>query len=77
MSVKNAWDTLRIYWIDTYQGLLDYLVYDAGRNFLLTKFRQYAKLMAIEIKEVPVEAYNSIGKVERYYTLLRRAYEII
>jgi hypothetical protein len=26
---------------------------------------------------VPVEAYNSIGKVERYYTLLRRAYKII
>jgi hypothetical protein len=33
--------------------------------------------MAIEVKEVPVEAYNSVGKVERYYVLLRRAYEII
>jgi len=33
--------------------------------------------MAIEIKEIPVEAYNSIGKVERYYQPLRRAYEII
>jgi hypothetical protein len=26
---------------------------------------------------VPVEAYNSISKVERYYTLLRRVYKII
>ena len=33
--------------------------------------------MAIEVKEVPVEAYNSISKVERYYQSLRRAYEII
>jgi hypothetical protein len=33
--------------------------------------------MAIKIKEVPIEAHNSIGKVERYYTLLRRAYKII
>ena len=33
--------------------------------------------MAIKIKEVPVEAYNSIRKVERYYTPLQRAYEII
>ena len=33
--------------------------------------------MAIKIKEVPVEAYNSIGKVERYHTLLQWAYEII
>jgi hypothetical protein len=24
-----------------------------------------------------VEAYNSIGKIERYYNLLRRVYEII
>ncbi|KAI0994967.1 hypothetical protein K3495_g13215 [Podosphaera aphanis] len=33
--------------------------------------------MAISTKEVPVEAHNSIGKVERYHTPLRRAYEII
>ena len=33
--------------------------------------------MAIEMKEVPVEAHNSIGKVERYHQPLRRAYEII
>jgi hypothetical protein len=26
---------------------------------------------------VPVEAYNSVGKVKRYYTLLRQAYKII
>ena len=33
--------------------------------------------MAIEIKEVPIEAHNSVGKVERYYTPLQRAYKII
>ncbi|KAJ5900184.1 uncharacterized protein N7473_004254 [Penicillium subrubescens] len=33
--------------------------------------------MSIKVKEVPVEAHNSVGKVERYYTLLRRAYEIL
>jgi hypothetical protein len=33
--------------------------------------------MAIEIKEIPVEAHNSIGKVKRYYQPLRRAYKII
>ena len=33
--------------------------------------------MAIKIKEVPIKAYNSVGKVKRYYTLLRWAYEII
>ena len=59
-----------MYWIDTYQRPLDYLVYNTGKNFLATEFRQYAKLIAIEIKEVPVKAYNSIGKVKRYYTPL-------
>jgi len=33
--------------------------------------------MAIKVKEVPIKAYNSIRKVERYYTLLRRIYKII
>ena len=33
--------------------------------------------MAIKVKEVPVEVYNSIRKVERYYVLLHRIYEII
>jgi hypothetical protein len=29
------------------------------------------------VKIVPIEAYNSIGIVERYYGLVRRAYLII
>jgi len=29
------------------------------------------------VKEVLVKAYNSISKVERYYALLRRLYEIL
>ena len=29
------------------------------------------------MKEVLVKAYNSISKVERYYILLRRLYEIL
>ena len=33
--------------------------------------------MGIHTKVVPVEAYNSIGTVERYYGPLRRAYSII
>jgi len=33
--------------------------------------------MGISIKGVPVKAYNSIKMVERYYSLLRRAYQII
>jgi len=33
--------------------------------------------MAIKVKKVPIKAYNSIRKVEQYYTLLRRVYKII
>jgi hypothetical protein len=53
------------------------IVYNAEKNFASTEFRQLANSMAIEIKEVPVKAHNSVGQVERYYTPLRRAYEII
>jgi len=33
--------------------------------------------MVIKVKEVPVKAYNSIRKVERYYILLYCVYKII
>jgi hypothetical protein len=46
------------------------MVYNAGKNFASTEFRQLANSMAIEIKKVLVEAHNSVGKVKRYYTLL-------
>ncbi|KAJ6050709.1 uncharacterized protein N7446_010818 [Penicillium canescens] len=77
MSARNAWDTLRACWIDTYQGPPDYVVHDAGKNFTSTEFKQLASSMSIKIKEAPVEAHNSVGKVERYHAPLRRAYEIL
>ena len=33
--------------------------------------------MVIKVKEVPIKAYNSVGKVEWYYILLYRIYKII
>ena len=33
--------------------------------------------MNVDVKEVLVKAYNSVGKVEKYYSLLRHAYEIL
>ena len=77
MSARNAWDTLRLCWIDVYLGPPDQIVHDAGKNFSSAEFRQQAKAMAIEVKEVPVEAYNSVRKVERYHTPLHHACEII
>ena len=77
MSARTAWDTLRACWIDTYLGPPDMVVHDAGKNFVSTEFKQLANSMAIKIKEVPVEAHNSVGLVERYHTPLRRVYKII
>ncbi|KAI0996943.1 hypothetical protein K3495_g11241 [Podosphaera aphanis] len=77
MSSANVWNTLRYCWIDAYQGPLEYIVHDAGTNFVFKEFQQLAKSMAITTKEVPVEARNSVGKVERYHAPLRRAYDIL
>jgi hypothetical protein len=77
MSARNTWDTLRACWIDTYQGPPDYVVHDAGKNFTSIEFKQLASSMSIKVKEAPVEAHNSVGKVERYHAPLRRAYEIL
>jgi hypothetical protein len=53
------------------------IVHNVRKNFAFIEFRQLANLMAIEIKEVLVKAHNSVGQVERYYTPLQHAYEII
>jgi hypothetical protein len=33
--------------------------------------------LVIDVKEVPVEAYNLVSKIKRYYNLLQQAYKII
>ena len=77
MSAKDTWETLRMLWIDTYQGPPDIIAHDAGTNFASNEFRAEARIMGITCKQVPVEAHWSIGKVERYHGPLRRAYEIL
>jgi hypothetical protein len=52
-------------------------VHNAGKNFTVTEFKQLVSSMLIEVKEVPVKAYNSVGLVERYHVPLRCAYKIL
>jgi hypothetical protein len=77
LSAKTTWETLRNCWIDVYLGPPDRIVHDAGTNFASKEFRSNAKAMSIQVHEVPVEAHNSVGKVERYHAPLRRAYRIL
>ncbi|KAH0425958.1 polyprotein [Colletotrichum camelliae] len=77
ISAKTTWETFRACWMDVYLGPPDWIVADAGRNFDSTEFKQSARLVGTEVKIVPIEAHNSVGKVERYHAILRRAYEII
>jgi hypothetical protein len=64
-------------WIDMYVGPPDLIATNAGKNFVSKEFVDNAASLSIKVKEVPVEAYNSIGKVERYHAVIRRAFEII
>lgn len=77
MSAKHAWDTLRLCWIDAYQGPPDYIVSDSGTNFASKEFALQAGLLSSQVKIVPVEAHNSIGKVERYHGPIQRVYRIL
>jgi hypothetical protein len=74
---RIAWDILRIYWVDTYLGPLDNIIYNTGKNFVFIEFKQYAKFIVIQVIEILVEAYNSVRKVKRYHALLRQVYKII
>ena len=60
-----------------YIGPPDYIVTDAGTNFTAKEFHQSAALMAISVKNVPIEAHWSIGIVGRYHSLIQQMYKII
>ena len=53
------------------------ITHNTGKNFISKEFKQYAVNMGTTTRSVPVEAYNLIGIVERYYGPLRRIYHII
>ncbi|KAI1001374.1 hypothetical protein K3495_g6825 [Podosphaera aphanis] len=74
---KEVWETLKTCWIDTYVGSPDKIVTDAGKNFTSKEFQYNAGTLSITVKTIQVEAYNSIGMVERYHEPVRRAYFII
>ncbi|CCD52037.1 similar to putative integrase [Botrytis cinerea T4] len=77
ISAKHTFDTLRKCWMDTYTGPPDYIIHDAGKNFVSKEFIQYAATMSTKTKSVPIEAHWSIGAVERYHAVIKRAYAII
>jgi hypothetical protein len=64
-------------WIDIYLGPLDIITYNTGKNFISKEFKQYIIILGITIKSMPVEAYNLIKIVERYYSPLYCIYRII
>jgi hypothetical protein len=63
--------------MDTYVGPLDSIVHDAGTQFTSAEFVQNAKSIGNVIKYVLIKAHHSISIVERYYTPLCQAFEII
>ena len=77
MSAEHAWEAIRACWIDVYLRPPQFLVHDPGTNFNSDEFRGNAHSMGIEVKQMPVEAHHSIGKVERYHVPLRRTYDIL
>ena len=74
---KHTQEVLRYCWINTYNGPPDSIVHDAGTNFTAKEFTQNATSLAIVTKCVLVEAHWSVGVVERYHVVIRRAFSII
>ena len=51
-------------WINIYLGPPDLVTYNVGKNFISKEFKQYASTMGINIKGVPVKAYNFISIIK-------------
>lgn len=54
-------------WIDIYLNLLDNLIFNIRKNFIVKEFTNPARTMVINIEEVLMEMYNFIRKFKRYY----------
>jgi len=64
-------------WIDIYLRPLDIIKHNAGKNFVSKEFKQYAIILGIVTKSVPIKAHNLVRMVEHYYSPLYRIYYII
>ena len=58
-------------------GPPDLIIYNARKNFISKKFKQYAIIMGVNIKKVLVKAHNLISIVKKYHSLIKHAYQII
>ena len=74
---QNVWNQLHLCWIDAYLGPPDFVIANAGKQFMAKEFKQYIANIGIIIKNALVEAHYSIGMVEHDHEPLRRVYSII
>ncbi|EKD14183.1 polyprotein [Drepanopeziza brunnea f. sp. 'multigermtubi' MB_m1] len=77
MSAQHLLEGFSRCWVNTYVGPLTNVVHDPGTNFNSVTFRGYLKGIGSTLKQMPVEAYHSVGLVERYHVPVRRAFEIV
>ena len=77
ISSKHTWNIFHLCWINCYLVPPDFIHHDVSKNFVNCEFKQFASSMAIITRSVPVETHWSIGIMERYHAILRRAYQII
>jgi len=64
-------------WINIYLGPPNIIIYNVGKNFISKKFKQYATILGIAIRSVPIKAHNLVKIVECYYSPLCCIYYII
>ena len=66
-----------MYQINIYLKPPDIITYNTGKNFISKEFKQYAIILKIVIKSVPVEAHNLIKIVKHYHGPFYCIYHII
>ncbi|PVH68066.1 hypothetical protein DL98DRAFT_442085, partial [Cadophora sp. DSE1049] len=63
--------------INTYLGLLDFVIYNYKTNFNSKKFRSALRFINSTPKLVLIKTHYFINKIKRYYRPLRCTYKII
>lgn len=54
MSAKDRWETLRMLWIDTYQGSPDIITHEAGTNIAPSEVRAETRATGVACEKILV-----------------------
>ncbi|KAA8493105.1 hypothetical protein FVE85_8550 [Porphyridium purpureum] len=74
-SAQALWDIFNLIWVTAYSGAPHIVKVDPGSAYDCADFKSLANASGIYVSVQPIEAHESIGKIERAHAIIRTMYD--